>query len=164
VQLGLLVLTEPQDEIDSDRGKKGGNSALPGWRVHAFMDRIWLGKSYWKIHRKMDEPVVFLGKKHRVLFHDFPSACMIAEDCYPGDPDAVASALIHISTDEQCSADPEYRKFLENMERLSKERPRKRKTKKPRRTPKKDDPLERAIAVMEKIEEAERLTRALLSL
>jgi hypothetical protein len=110
----------------------------------------------------MDEPVVFLGKKHRVLFHDVPSAYLIAKECYPGDPDAVASALLHILTDHQCSEDPYYRKFLEQMEMLDrKKRTPKRKRKKTKRAPKKNDPMEGAFAYLEKMEEAERLYRAL---
>jgi hypothetical protein len=72
---------------------------MPSLRVHAFVDRTLFGKSYYKIHRRLDKPVKYLGHGHRVLFHDFPSACLIAEKCYPGDPNAVRVACEHILLD-----------------------------------------------------------------
>jgi hypothetical protein len=92
---------------------------VPGWRVHAFVDRTLFGKSYYKIHRRLDEPFLYLGRVHRLLFHDFTTAYFVALDCYPGDPNAVLAAYEHILLDEQCSADPEYKKLLENLASLS---------------------------------------------
>jgi len=102
---------------------------VPSWRVHAFVDRTLFGKSYHKIHRRLDEPFKYLGRGHRVLFHDFPTAYLVALDCYPGDPNAVEAAYGHILLDEQCSADPGYKKLLEKLAMLS------RKKKKGKRVP-----------------------------
>ena len=88
---------------------------FPGHRVHAYVDRQLFGKAYWKIHRKMDEPVLYLGKNHRELFHDYPTACGIADSCYPGDPNSRNAAMLHIELDEMCTRDPEYKLYLEAL-------------------------------------------------
>lgn len=53
---------------------------------------------------------------------------MIAQECYPGDSDAVESAFLHVLTDEVCTSDPVYKKFLEKMA-LNENRKRQRKKK-----------------------------------
>jgi hypothetical protein len=102
---------------------------MPGWGVHAYADRVCFGKSYYKIHREIDWPYKFLGKDHRKFFHDPLSAPIIAEKCYPGDPNAVEAAYLHILLDQLCSNNPEYRKLLEKLVLLDK-RSRRRKEKK----------------------------------
>jgi len=102
---------------------------LPGPEVHVYIDKLFLGKSYWKIHREMDKPIKFLGRRHRLLFHDPVSAMAIASRLYPGDPRARRAALLHITFDDICSRDPEFRKLLEIMARLSGRKKRKRKRK-----------------------------------
>jgi hypothetical protein len=92
-----------------------GGDGLPSHKVHCYVDRQIYGKSYWKIHVTMDEPVFILGWKHRVLFHDWISAWAIAEECYPGDSNAVLAALNHIYIDESCSADPVFKADLERL-------------------------------------------------
>jgi hypothetical protein len=62
-----------------------------------------------------------------VLFHDFPTAYLVAQECYPGDPNAVLAACEHIFLDEQCSADPEYKKLLEKLAILSRKKRARRK-------------------------------------
>ena len=103
---------------------------MPGWRVHRYLDIVFFGKSYSKIHRKMDAPVVFLGRRHRILFHDPLAALVIAQECYPGDPDAVESAYLHILTDELCTSDPVYKKFLEQLALVENRNTRRRRKKK----------------------------------
>jgi hypothetical protein len=71
----------------------------------------------------------FLGRGHRVLFHDFPSACLIAQKCYPGDPNAIYAACEHIFLDEQCSANPEFKKQLEELAIQSSKNRRRKQTK-----------------------------------
>ena len=93
---------------------------LPGWDVHAYADRVNFGKCYYKLHRVMDWPYKILGKDHRMYFHDPVSASIIAQDCYPGDPNAVEAAYLHILLDQQCSQDPEYKKLLEKLALLDK--------------------------------------------
>ena len=131
----------------------------PGWRVHRFVDLVSFGKSYSKIHRKMDEPFVFFGRGHRIFYHDVVSAELIAQECYPNDADAVEAALLHILTDEVCSSDPVFRKLLEKMALLN--RPNKRK---PRKKKKEQDPLLRKLeSDAKKLEKLQRFLRALYS-
>jgi hypothetical protein len=99
---------------------------LPSLRVHEYFDRVLFKKSYRKIHRAMDGPVKFFGKRHRELFHDSAWAYAIASRLYPNDPHAVLAALAHIKLDATCSRDPQYRKNLEALARLSSRRKRKR--------------------------------------
>jgi hypothetical protein len=92
------------------------------------VDEVFFGKSYSKIHRKMDAPVAYLGKRHGVLFYDAVTASIIAGECYPNDPNAVAAANLHIFLDNLCGRDPVFKEYLEKMEILH------RKKKKTRRT------------------------------
>jgi hypothetical protein len=62
-----------------------------------------------------------------VLFHDFPTAYLVAQECYPGDPNAVLAAYEHILLDEVCSADPEYKKLLEKLAILSRKKKKRKK-------------------------------------
>jgi hypothetical protein len=85
---------------------------MPGHRVHCYVDRLLFGKSYWRLHRALDKPVIFLGKRHRVLFHDGFSSAVIAQRLYPGDPRAVEAALVHVQLDNFCSSNPDFAKTL----------------------------------------------------
>ena len=79
---------------------------LPSHKVHCYVDRTLFGRSYWRVHRQIDMPYLFLGKKHRVLFHDPFTAIAIAQRLYPGDPMAEEAALVHLHIDSVCSSDP----------------------------------------------------------
>jgi hypothetical protein len=130
---------------------------LPGWRVHRYVDLVFFGKSYWRIHRRLDAPVLFLGRAHRILFHDSLTATLVARECYPGDPNAIAAANMHIFIDNLCSSDPSFKKYLESMELLN----RKKKTPKSKLTKRaQEDPV---ISFFRKLEEAKRLFRVLSS-
>jgi hypothetical protein len=126
--------------------------------VHCYADRVWFEKSYYKIHRKIDEPVAYLGRAHRVLFHDLPSACAIARTCYPNDPKAEESACLHIYLDEVCSKDPEYKKLLEKLELLDRTE---RTENKKRTSKKKDSVLASFLEDMKKMAEIQRLVERL---
>ena len=132
---------------------------MPGWRVHVFWDRTFFGKSYRKIHQKMDMAVVVLGRSHRILFHDRMWAMAIAQECYPNDPNAIYAANWHILIDQFCTSDPSFKKMLENLEMLD----RKKRKKKRKRTPRMDDSLAKLLNDLKKIEEIKRLYRYLLS-
>ena len=93
---------------------------MPSLRAHRYIDYLYLNKSYWKIHRAMDKPVKYLGRSHRVLFHDVISAVAIARYFYPGDPDAETAALLHIEFDTLCTADPDFKRELERNAKLFK--------------------------------------------
>jgi len=102
---------------------------LPSWDTHTYADRVNFGKSYYKIHKEMDWPYKIFRKDHRKFFHDPLSAAVIAERCYPGDPNAVEAAYLHILLDQLCSEDPEYRKLLEKLALLDKRNRRRKKRK-----------------------------------
>ena len=91
---------------------------MPSRKVHVYIDKWFFGKSYWKIHKEMDKPHKRLGRRHRALFHDPASAIDIAKRFYPNDPKAVRAALLHITFDDICSRDPEFRKTLEVLATL----------------------------------------------
>jgi hypothetical protein len=105
----------------------------------------------------MDAPVVYLGKSHRVLFHDPVMASIIAQECYPNDPYAVAAANMHIFLDNLCSRDPSFKKYIEKMEILN------RKERKPRPRLTKRAHEDSLISLFGKLEEAKRLFRAFYS-
>jgi len=92
---------------------------MPSLRVHVYLDRLFFGESYWKIHKEMDKPFKGLGRGHRILFHDSAWACIIASRLYPGDPNAVLAAQYNIIFDEICSRDPQFKKNLEMLAMLS---------------------------------------------
>ena len=95
----------------------------------------------------MDRPFKYLGKHHRELFHDFPTAYFIARKEYPKDPRAVWAAYLHIHYDELCTWDPEYRKDLEKLAKLDKQK-RKKKKKKKNKVKKKDSEWEAFLRFM----------------
>jgi len=108
----------------------------------------------------MDEPVLFLGRHHRVLFHDAAAAVLIATQCYPDDPAAIEAAYLHILTDELCSADSNYKKSLTALALLN----RPKKGKKMKKSKEKEDPLfQKFISDAKKLEEVQRLIRTFYS-
>jgi hypothetical protein len=133
---------------------------VPSWRVHAFVDKTLFDKSYYKIHRRLDEPVKYLGRGHRVLFHDFPTAYLVAQECYPGDPNAVLAAYEHILLDEQCSAAPEYKKLLEKLAILSRKKRARRKRVQIETQMLDEDPILRDIRKLVEIRRLFRLFRS----
>lgn len=107
---------------------------LPSHRVHVYMDKVFFGKSYWRIHRAMDWPYLYVGRHHREYFHDAFSCSLIALEEYSGDPHAYSAALLHVQLDELCSWNPGYKRHLEMMAELeAEERKRKRRKRKKRR-------------------------------
>ena len=105
---------------------------MPSHLIHSYMDRSYFGKVYWKVHREMDCAYRYFRGRHRIFFHDPISACAIAAKAYPGDKNAISSALMHIEIDLLCSANPFYHKQLELLAKedaLKRKRSNKRKTK-----------------------------------
>jgi hypothetical protein len=127
---------------------------LPGHKVHRLIDKIFFGKTYPKVHRRMDEPYLYLKRNHRILFHDMPSAYLIAKDAYPEDPNAILAAHYHIVYDEICSKDPGYRKFLEQYEIISNDSEKKGlKNKKTKKIRKKEDSFVSDLKKLAKLKE-----------
>jgi hypothetical protein len=82
----------------------------------------------------MDSAYPYFGSKHRIFWHDPVSACGIAANDYPGDENAITSALLHIETDKMCSANP----FIHNqLWLLAKEDAKRRKRAKKQKTKRK---------------------------
>jgi len=86
---------------------------MPSHKVHNFIDRQLFGKSYWRLHRALDTPYIFMGKHHRVLLHDGFTSALLARQLYPTGPRAEQAALVHCQLDRLCSNDPHFRKQLE---------------------------------------------------
>ena len=90
---------------------------MPSRRVHRYVSRLLLGKSFDKVHRVIDAPYGLLGKKHRVLLHDPISAAMIGSTA-SRDRYAAFAALTHVAVDVMCSRNRTLREILELMARL----------------------------------------------
>ena len=74
---------------------------MPERRVHNHFTKLLLGKTYDEVHRALDSPAKFLGRGHRVLFHDRAEAALIGY-AIAGDEGALAAHL-HVTLDELCS-------------------------------------------------------------
>jgi hypothetical protein len=86
---------------------------MASFRAHKYVDFMFFARSFPKIHREMDRPFKRLGRHHRMVNHNVFAAFQIAEKNYPGNFFAVRAALLHITIDENCSRDSEFRKTLE---------------------------------------------------
>jgi hypothetical protein len=72
---------------------------MPSHKAHRFIDRLFLNSEREDVHRWIDAPYKYLGKKHRIMRHD-PLTLIVK---YHDDPEALASALLHILADEGVS-------------------------------------------------------------
>lgn|GEM_PF-1230106 len=136
---------------------------MPEWRVHAYVDRMLFGRSYRKIHENIDSAVGLFGRGHRIFFHDPTWANIIAQGCYPNDPNAVCAAYVHAWLDQVCSSDPSFKATLEILEMLDrKKRKKKGRKKKRKQKPKMDEESARWIGDLEKMEEIRRLQSIIL--
>lgn len=122
---------------------------MPSHLVHAYLDRLYFGKAYWKVHKLIDSAYPFFGGKHRIFWHDLQSAIAIAVDSYPNDQNAINSALLHIQTDDACSANPLLRKQLEMLAKA--EAKKRRKLRKKEKQQPLSPEFEKAIKNLEKI-------------
>lgn len=95
---------------------------MPGLEIHTYVDKLFFGRSYWRIHREMDRPYKYLGKYHRVLFHDPLLAYVIARKQYPNDPNAIAAAQCHIAIDNLCTRNPEFKRALARLAKLDRKK------------------------------------------
>lgn len=74
---------------------------MPERRIHNYTTKLLLGKTFDEVHRVLDGPVKFLGRKHRVLYHEPAEAALIGYEI-AGFEGALA-ALLHVTVDELCS-------------------------------------------------------------
>ena len=86
---------------------------MPNHKIHCYVDRLLFRKSFWRLHRMIDRPVLFLGKRHRVLFHDGLTSMAIAWEVYPNDRIALQAALVHVQLDWLCSRNPFFHRQLQ---------------------------------------------------
>ena len=143
---------------------------MPSHKIHNFIDRQLFGKSYWRLHRALDAPYIFMGKRHRVLLHDCFTSTLLARQLYPTDPRAEQAALVHCQLDTLCSSDPNFRKQLEILADLDGRQRRRAKAqrgtgmkgKNSSRKPKPADPLRDLGEFLKKIVEVKQLSKVLL--
>jgi hypothetical protein len=85
---------------------------MPKHKVHNYSDKLLFSKNFAKIHRAIDRPYVFLGRKHRSVFHTFEEAyylgCIVG-----GGHTAGAAGMFHVWLDQECSKDKNFKKWLE---------------------------------------------------
>jgi hypothetical protein len=138
---------------------------LPGHRVHLYLDRLLFGRSYYKVHRKMDYAWYYLRRGHRCFGHDPISAIAIAAESYPGDYNAVQAALFHIELDKLCTADPQFKKMLEIQVKCNatKRRRKKRVTKAKNKKSADSADYKQIAEFVEKLERNRRLAKLLTS-
>jgi hypothetical protein len=74
---------------------------VPSWRLHRLVDKIVLGREYPEVHRALDLPYLWLGPKHRILFHDPVTATLLG--FMIAGPGGALSALLHITLDRELS-------------------------------------------------------------
>jgi len=72
---------------------------MPSRRVHELVDLLLFGRKYTHVHRWMDAPRRFLGKRHRILRHH-PIKTPIAVFLMTRDVRASLSAYAHIKLDQ----------------------------------------------------------------
>ena len=135
---------------------------MPSHLIHFYVDRLFFGKVYYRIHRQMDSAYQYFGGAHRVFWHDPISAYAIAANEYPGDRNAISSALLHIQIDQECSADPVFHRQLNFLaeEDAQKRKHNKKRKKKTARTkkPKPLSELEKTEKVISQLLELKKLT------
>jgi hypothetical protein len=84
---------------------------MPSGYMHKKISKFFLGKTCEKTNKIIDYPVRFLGKKHRVLFHDPLSAMAIGY--FTNGSDGVYSGLLHLAVDRICSEYKIVKKLLD---------------------------------------------------
>ena len=86
---------------------------MPSKKVHTKISRSLTGKSCYKTNKIIDYPVRYLGRGHRILFHDPITAGIIGyvADGYQG----AASGILHLGVDAICTKYPLVKKVLEEL-------------------------------------------------
>ena len=93
---------------------------MPGRRVHKFVSRLLLGKSYNVVHREIDRPYLVFGRKHRQLYHT-PLEAFYVGSSASLDPGAGVAGVLHVWADRRCSKEKWFKdslKFMERQDRL----------------------------------------------
>ena len=130
----------------------------PSHTVHTYLDRLYFGKAYWKVHRYIDSAWLVCRRGHRRYWHDWISAQAIASEAYPRDENAVWAAWLHIQTDNACTADPYLRELLEMCAKADAKKRKRQKKKQPL-----PPETEKFLKDLEKLAEIQRLSRLIRS-
>ena|SRR3990170_2082222 len=85
---------------------------MPSHRVHRYDSRLGFGKPYGEVHRAIDIGFLWLGRKHRRVFHTLEEAFLVGS-LVGNDGMGGWAGVEHVLLDRVCSEHPEYRKFLE---------------------------------------------------
>jgi len=88
---------------------------MPSHEIHELIDEIFLGKRHPEVHKIMDLPAIFLGKKHRKYFHDPVSVLIL----FGRDEEKLKSALLHILMDDLVS---DFKRSLRSSKKRRKRR------------------------------------------
>jgi hypothetical protein len=84
---------------------------MPSSSVHRKTSKILLGTPCNRTNKAIDYPVRFLGKGHRILFHDPLTAATVG---YVADGyDGALAGILHLTIDKICSKYPFIKKILE---------------------------------------------------
>ena len=93
---------------------------MPSHKTHRKIDRLFLGEEFEDVHMYLDEPVKYLGPRHRILRHSFVE---IATK-YANDPKRFLSAYLHLVAD---FSDSEMKRRARKTQKKAKERKRRKK-------------------------------------
>jgi hypothetical protein len=89
------------------------NNTVPKHKIHRYIDRFFLGKEFPHVHRWIDEPYKYLGRKHRILRHT-PQEVILKF----GFSDEALSGLLHILADKKSKEITKIVKLFEEIERM----------------------------------------------
>jgi hypothetical protein len=70
---------------------------MPSQDLHKKLDKFLFGREHPEVHTMLDLPSTWLGKEHRVLFHDEPTAVLMG--LAVGGVEGAISALFHVWLD-----------------------------------------------------------------
>lgn len=75
---------------------------MPSRKVHNYIAKLFgIDEKFAnKINREIDLPAKYLGKKHRILFHDFDISTYLLLAKYNFEPKAILAWYIHKFVDE----------------------------------------------------------------
>jgi hypothetical protein len=89
---------------------------MPKHKTHKYFARLLLGKAYSKVDKQIDLPYVWLGRKHRALFHTYYEAFCVGY-ITSGEWKGALAGVYHVWLDRKCSEDPRFKKFMDWMSR-----------------------------------------------
>ena len=87
---------------------------MPERRIHRYTSRLLFGKPYDEVHRVLDRPVKYLGRKHRILRHAPGEAALIGYRI--AGVEGALAALLHVAVDSLCSRDKRLHSMIKRVE------------------------------------------------